>query len=123
MTRPSRVPAPTFSPRRPAAPPIPTAVARSTCTSQPTPPAPPPGPGGGSAGGGPAGGARGRLERPGDAGSGRPAESHTRLARDLGRRNRELRQIVVALEATSLLERPDAVVRRAADQARVAFGM
>ncbi len=65
----------------------------------------------------------GRLELPGDDEFSRLAESHNRLARDLGRRNRELRQIVVALEATSLLERPDAVVRRAADQARVAFGM
>ena len=65
----------------------------------------------------------GRLELPGDDEFSRLAESHNRLARDLGRRNRELRQIVVSLEATSLLERPDAVVRRAADQARVAFGM
>jgi signal transduction histidine kinase/HAMP domain-containing protein len=65
----------------------------------------------------------GRLELPGDDEFSRLAESHNRLARDLGRRNRELRQIVVALEDTSLLERPDAVVRRAADQARVAFGM
>ena len=65
----------------------------------------------------------GRLELPGDDEFSRLAESHNRLARDLGRRNRELRQIVVALEATSVTDRPDAVLRRAAEQARVAFGM
>ncbi len=65
----------------------------------------------------------GRLELPGDDEFSRLAESHNRLARDLGRRNRELREIVVALEATSVLDRPDAVLRRAAEQARVAFGM
>ena len=65
----------------------------------------------------------GRLELPGDDEFSRLAESHNRLARDLRRRNRELREIVVALEATSLSERPDAVIRRAAMQARSAFGM
>ena len=59
----------------------------------------------------------GRLELPGDDEFSRLAESHNRLARDLRRRNRELREIVIALEATSLSERPEAVVRRAAVQA------
>jgi signal transduction histidine kinase/HAMP domain-containing protein len=65
----------------------------------------------------------GRLELPGDDEFSRLAESHNRLARDLRRRNRELRQIVVALESSSLGERPDVVIRRAAEQARSAFGM
>ncbi len=65
----------------------------------------------------------GRLELPGDDEFSRLAESHNRLARDLRRRNQELRQIVVALEATSLVERPEAVIRRSAEQARTAFGM
>ena len=46
-----------------------------------------------------AGDDHGRLELPGDDEFSRLAESHNRLARDLARRNRELRQIVVALEA------------------------
>ena len=64
-----------------------------------------------------------RLELPGDDEFSRLAETHNRLARDLTRRNRELRQVVVALEASSLNERPDAIVRRAADQLRTTFGM
>jgi signal transduction histidine kinase/HAMP domain-containing protein len=64
-----------------------------------------------------------RLELPGDDEFSRLAESHNRLARDLARRNRELRQVVVALESSSLNERPDAIIRRAADQLRTAFGM
>ncbi len=64
-----------------------------------------------------------RLELPGDDEFSRLAESHNRLARDLARRNRELRQVVVALESSSLNERPDAIVRRAAEQLRTTFGM
>ncbi len=64
-----------------------------------------------------------RLELPGDDEFSRLAETHNRLARDLARRNRELRQVVVALEASSLNERPDAIVRRAAEQLRTTFGM
>ncbi len=63
------------------------------------------------------------LELPGDDEFSRLAESHNRLARDLARRNRELRQIVVALESSSLRERPEAIVARASDQLRNAFGM
>ncbi len=64
-----------------------------------------------------------RLELPGDDEISRLAESHNRLASDLERRNRELRRIVEALEETTLGERPDVLARRAADQARAAFGM
>ena len=48
------------------------------------------------------------LELPGDDEFSRLAESHNRLARILERRNRELRQILDALEATTLHERPEA---------------
>jgi signal transduction histidine kinase/HAMP domain-containing protein len=64
-----------------------------------------------------------RLELPGDDEFSRLADSHNRLARDLGRRNRELRDILVALETSTLHERPEAIARRAASQARQAFGM
>ena len=63
------------------------------------------------------------LELPGDDEVSRLAESHNRLARDLGRRNLELRRILTALEAVTLDEHPDVLAARAATEARVAFGM
>jgi signal transduction histidine kinase/HAMP domain-containing protein len=63
------------------------------------------------------------LELPGDDEFSRLAESHNRLARDLQRRNTELRLILVALESIELHERPEAIAARAADDARAAFGM
>ncbi len=63
------------------------------------------------------------LELPGDDEFSRLAESHNRLARDLERRNRELRRIVVALESITLDQRPEAIAASAANEARVAFGM
>jgi signal transduction histidine kinase/HAMP domain-containing protein len=64
-----------------------------------------------------------RLELPGDDELSRLAESHNRLASDLQRRNQELRQILEALEETSLGERPEVLARRAGDRARAAFTM
>jgi signal transduction histidine kinase/HAMP domain-containing protein len=63
------------------------------------------------------------LELPGDDEFSRLAESHNRLARDLQRRNTELRLILVALESIELHERPEAIAARAAADARAAFGM
>ena len=63
------------------------------------------------------------LELPGDDEVSRLAESHNRLARDLGRRNLELRRILTALEAVTLDEHPDVLAARAATEARAAFGM
>jgi len=63
------------------------------------------------------------LELPGDDEFSRLAESHNRLARDLQRRNTELRRILVALESITLDERPDAIAARSAEDARAAFGM
>ncbi|MHB8891142.1 MAG: HAMP domain-containing sensor histidine kinase [Candidatus Limnocylindrales bacterium] len=64
-----------------------------------------------------------RLELPGDDEFSRLAESHNRLARDLERRNSELRRILDALESITLRERPEALALRAGDRAREAFGM
>jgi len=63
------------------------------------------------------------LELPGDDELSRLAESHNRLARDLVRRNRELRRILEILESTTLGEPVDALVSRAAREACGAFGM
>ena len=63
------------------------------------------------------------LELPGDDELSRLAESHNRLARDLVRRNRELRRILDTLESTTLDEAPEHLVARAATAAREAFGM
>ena len=51
------------------------------------------------------------------------AESHNRLASDLERRNRELGRILAAIEAVSPLDGVDFLASRAADDAKVAFGM
>ena len=63
------------------------------------------------------------LELPGDDEFSRLAESHNRLARDLQRRNVELRRIVDALESITVDQRPEDIAARAADEARRAFGM
>ncbi len=63
------------------------------------------------------------LELPGDDEFSRLADSHNRLARDLQRRNVELRRILEALESITLDQRPDDIAARAADQARRAFVM
>ena len=47
-----------------------------------------------------------RLELPGDDEFSRLAESHNRLARDLARRNRELRRILDAVESTTIGRAP-----------------
>ena len=70
-----------------------------------------------------AGDADAALELPGDDEISRLAESQNRLARDLTRRNRELRRLVEALQAITPDEAPGAIARRAADDARAAFGM
>ena len=70
-----------------------------------------------------AGDADAALELPGDDEISRLAESQNRLARDLTRRNRELRLLVEALQAITPDEAPGAIARRAADDARAAFGM
>jgi signal transduction histidine kinase/HAMP domain-containing protein len=63
------------------------------------------------------------LELPGDDEISRLAESQNRLARDLARRNRELRTLVDALQAITPDEPPGSIARRAAADARAAFGM
>jgi two-component system sensor histidine kinase KdpD len=63
------------------------------------------------------------LDLPGDDEFSRLAESHNRLARDLERRNRELRRILLALESITLDQRPEAIAAHAAEEARAAFGM
>lgn len=62
-------------------------------------------------------------ELPGDDELSRLAESHSRLARDLTRRGRELRRILEVLASTTLGEAPEQLAARAADAARDAFGM
>ncbi len=62
-------------------------------------------------------------ELAGDDELSRLAESHSRLARDLGRRSRELRRVLDILENTTLGERPEHLAVRAAGAARDAFGM
>lgn len=70
-----------------------------------------------------AGDGSGGVELPGDDEISRLAESQTRLARDLARRNTELRRLLVALQAIALDDPPLAIARRAGDDARTAFGM
>ncbi len=60
---------------------------------------------------------------PGDDELARLADSHNRLASDLERRNRELRQILEAIERGSPRDGQEFIVGRAANDARVAFGM
>ncbi len=62
-------------------------------------------------------------ELPGDDELSRLAESHTRLARDLARRTRELRRVLDVVESATLGEAPDQLASRAAAAAREAFGM
>lgn len=62
-------------------------------------------------------------ELPGDDELSRLAERHSRLARDLARRSRELRRVLDILESTTLGEAPDRLAARVADAARDAFGM
>ncbi|HYO43998.1 MAG TPA: hypothetical protein VES19_12435, partial [Candidatus Limnocylindrales bacterium] len=70
-----------------------------------------------------AGDGSGDVELPGDDEISRLAESQTRLARDLARRNAELRRLLDALQAITLDEPPPGIARHAADDARAAFGM
>jgi signal transduction histidine kinase len=70
-----------------------------------------------------AGDGSGGVEIPGDDEISRLAESQTRLARDLARRNTELRRLLDALQAITLDEPPAAIARRAGADARAAFGM
>jgi signal transduction histidine kinase/HAMP domain-containing protein len=62
-------------------------------------------------------------ELPGDDELSRLAESHSRLARDLARRTRELRRVLDIVESTTLREAPEQLASRAAASARMAFGM
>ncbi len=64
-----------------------------------------------------------RLELPGDDEFSRLADSHNRLAADLQRRNRELRQLLDALGHITLGDRPDTIAGQAAAAARDAFDM
>jgi signal transduction histidine kinase/HAMP domain-containing protein len=63
------------------------------------------------------------LELAGDDEISRLAESQNRLARDLARRNGELRRLLDALQATSPDEAPGTIARRASEDARRVFGM
>jgi signal transduction histidine kinase len=63
------------------------------------------------------------IEAPGDDEIARLAESHNRLARDLERRNNELGRVLVAMEDASPRDGIDQLVRRAARDAREAFGL
>jgi signal transduction histidine kinase len=63
------------------------------------------------------------LELPGDDDLARLGERHARLARDLARRNTELRGILDTLESTTLDEPPEHLATRAAAEARFTFGM
>ncbi len=64
-----------------------------------------------------------RLALPGDDEFSRLADSHNRLAAELERRNRELREILDALAQITLHDRPETIAARAGDQARVVFGL
>lgn len=70
-----------------------------------------------------AGDADAALELPGDDEISRLAASQNRLARDLARRNQELRKLLDALQGITPSEVPTAIARRAAVEARGAFGM
>jgi len=63
------------------------------------------------------------VEVTGDDEFARLAESHNRLAGDLQRRNNELGRILVAMEDASPRDGVDQLARRAARDAREAFGM
>ena len=63
------------------------------------------------------------LELPGDDEISRLAESQNRLAHDLARRTQELRRLLDAIQAITPDETPAAITRRAAEDARAAFGM
>jgi signal transduction histidine kinase len=60
---------------------------------------------------------------PGEDDIARLAESHNRLAADIERRNRELGDILAAVESTSPRDTVEFIVGRAAADARAAFGM
>jgi len=60
---------------------------------------------------------------PGEDELARLAESHNRLAGDLERRNRELGQILQAIQRGSPRDSPDFIAGRTANDARSAFGM
>jgi signal transduction histidine kinase/HAMP domain-containing protein len=64
-----------------------------------------------------------RIELSGDDELSRLAESHNRLAADLARRNRELGQILAAIEAAAPGRSGDDLAALAARDAREAFGM
>ena len=70
-----------------------------------------------------AGDASAGLELPGDDEISRLAESQNRLAHDLARRNQELRRLLDAIQSITPDEAPAAITRRAAEDARAAFGM
>jgi signal transduction histidine kinase len=70
-----------------------------------------------------AGDADAGLEVAGDDEISRLAESQNRLARDLARRNQELRRLLDALQQITPDEAPGAIARRAAGDARLVFGM
>jgi signal transduction histidine kinase/HAMP domain-containing protein len=70
-----------------------------------------------------AGDADAALELAGDDEISRLAESQNRLARDLARRNQELRRLLDALQAITPDEAPGSIARRAAGDARAVFGM
>lgn len=64
-----------------------------------------------------------RIEAAGDDEIARLAESHNRLAADIERRNRELGRILVAMEDASPRDGLEQLTRRAAHDARNAFGL
>jgi signal transduction histidine kinase/HAMP domain-containing protein len=63
------------------------------------------------------------IQASGDDEIARLAESHNRLAADLERRNRELGRVLVAMEDASPRDGIDQLTRRAARDAREAFGL
>jgi signal transduction histidine kinase/HAMP domain-containing protein len=63
------------------------------------------------------------IEVPGEDELARLADSHNRLAATLERRNRELGQILVAIESASPRDGVDFLAGKAASDARAAFGM
>lgn len=63
------------------------------------------------------------IDVPGDDELARLADSHNRLAATLERRNRELRQILLAIESASPRDGVEFLAGKAASDARAAFGM
>ncbi len=63
------------------------------------------------------------IDAPGDDEIARLADSHNRLAADIERRNRELGRILVAMEDASPRDGLEQLTRRAAHDARNAFGL